>query len=269
MFRPLILAFLALFGTAAEAKSPATHAYGSHPDQRLDVYAPDRVENAPMIVMLHGGGWRRGDKAMSRVWEEKVAHWGGQGFLFVSVNTRLIPDADPVEQTRDLARAMAYIQSHARGWGGDSGRLVLMGHSAGAHVASLLAVREDIRSAAGVRPWDGTVVLDTAAVDVPAIMERRHPGLYDTAFGDDHALWHATSPIEHVSPGEGPFLLVCSTRRRDSCPAARKFSRAAGAAGDSVSVLPVALSHGKINADLGKPSAYTEAVDTWIAARIR
>lgn len=269
MIRPLILALLTLLGAAAQAQSPETHAYGRHPDQRLDVYAPTGARDAPMIVMLHGGGWRRGDKTHDRVWEEKVAHWGGQGFVFVSVNTRLIPDADPVAQTRDLASAMAHVQSRARGWGGDPERLILMGHSAGAHVASLLATREDLRSGAGVRRWDGTVLLDTAATDVEAIMGGRHPRLYDNAFGEDPAFWRAASPIRHLSPGEGPFLVVCSSKRLRACPAAKDFARVASGTGVAADVLPVPLDHGEINGELGLPSAYTEAVDRWIAAQLR
>jgi arylformamidase len=269
MTRLLALIFLVLSSASVQAQAPRSFAYGPHPDQSLDLYAPEGARNAPILVMLHGGGWRRGDKEMDRVWENKVAHWGARGFLFVSVNTRLVPDADPVEQTRDLARAMAFVQAQARGWGGDPDSLILMGHSAGAHVATLLATREDLRRAAGVKRWDGTVVLDTAAVDVPAIMEDRHPRLYDTAFGKDPAFWHAASPIEHVGPREGPFLMVCSSKRREACPAARDFARVARANGVPATVLPVALSHGKINAELGLPSAYTKSVDEWIVRALR
>jgi arylformamidase len=160
-------------------------AYGSDPQQRFDVYAPAEAKGAPVIFIVHGGGWFRGDKAMRAVVENKVARWVPKGFVVVSTNYRLLPKANPIEQARDVARALAVAQDKAASWGGDRSKFILIGHSAGAHLVSLLTAAPSVSSGIVSTPWLGTVSLDSAAFDVVKIMEARHFALYDPAFGRD------------------------------------------------------------------------------------
>ena len=106
-------------------------AYGPDAAQRLDVYLPEHPTAAPVIFLVHGGGWRRGDKAMGSVVTNKVARWLPQGYVVISVNYRLAPQAGPLEQADDVAMALAFAQSKAASWGADAARFVLMGGSAG------------------------------------------------------------------------------------------------------------------------------------------
>lgn len=238
--------------------------YGRDARQRFDVYAPRQVKNAPVIFMVHGGGWRRGDKAMRAVVENKVARWVPQGFIVISTNYRLLPDAGPLEQAGDVARALAVAQERAANWGGDRDKFILMGHSAGAHLVALLAASPQRAIQAGAVPWLGTVALDSAALDVVKIMEAPHPPLYDNAFGSDPAYWRAASPF-HVLSGPGkPLLAVCSTRRADACPQAERFVAKAAARGTRASVLPEDLSHRQINESLGEAGPYTRAVEAFL-----
>jgi hypothetical protein len=109
------------------------------------------------------------------------------------------------------------------------------------------------------------VVLDSAALDVAKIMQRRHLRLYDEAFGKDAALWKSASPIQQLSPDAKPLLLVCSTTRPDKpCDAARAFAEQAAALGVRAEILGQALSHGEINHDLGLPGAYTDTVERFM-----
>ncbi len=261
MLKSLILSVLIVIGVSVKctAETRFDVAYGTHPKQALDVYAPETPKNAPILVMLHGGGWAMGDKRNSSVVAAKRAHWVGQGWIFVSVNTRLVPDANPIEQAEDLARAMALIQTSAASWGGDPSQIALMGHSAGAHVALLLAADPALQARFGLRPWPATVALDTAALDVPAIMRRNPARLYRNAFGSDPEFWRAASPMTYANRDTAPALLVCSTKRLRPCPAATQFARK----GD-FTVLRVNLSHGDINRDLGIQGSYTSAVDAWL-----
>jgi acetyl esterase/lipase len=236
-------------------------AYGRDPAQRLDAYLPEHP-NGRVIVMVHGGGWRRGDKAMGPVVDHKLAHWSVRGDVFVSVDYRLLPQADPLRQAADVATALVYVQAHARDWGADPADVVLMGHSAGAHLIALLSANPSL--AGNAMTWRGTVSLDSAALDVPALMHSRHPSLYDDAFGRDPAYWRAASPQQNLSAKAPPMLLVWSSERRNSCPAAREFAESAHALGVRAQVLPQARSHGEINADLGLPGAYTDAVDAFL-----
>lgn len=239
-------------------------AYGSDPRQRFDVYLPAQAKAAPIIFMVHGGGWYTGDKAMSAVVDNKAAHWLKRGYVLVSSNYRLIPEAGPLLQVEDIALAFATVQRQAPSWGGDPGRIVLMGHSAGAHLVSLLA--SDPRLAAKAKPlWLGTVALDSAAFDVSAIMRERHYPLYDKAFGTDQALWRAASPITALTASARPFLAVCSTRRTEACAQADAFAKHAADLGVSVTILRKDYSHKQINQLLGADPTYTAEVDAFLS----
>lgn len=244
-------------------------AYGPDPAQRMDVYLPSAASPAgpaPVVLMVHGGGWRRGDKAMQRVVDNKVARWLPRGVVFISVNYRMQAGVSPVQQADDVALALAVAQNKAAGWGADASGFILMGHSAGAHLVALLAAAPQRAVQAGAGPWLGTVALDSAAMDVPQIMNARHFGLYDRAFGADTAVWTAASPWHQVVAGGPPMLMVCSSKRNDSCAQAERLAQKAGALGRRVEVLPQALSHGEINETLGQPSAYTLAVEAFMAS---
>lgn len=241
-------------------------AYGPHPKQRYDVYLPgNATPGAPILLMVHGGGWSRGDKGNPGVAGDKAAHWLAKGFVFVNANNRLLPDADPLQQARDVAAAVASVQRQALKWGADPKRLVLMGHSAGAHLVALLGTSPDLLATAGaVRPR-GVVALDSAAMDVPEMMRKpRLPDLYHDAFGADPAFWTSASPFHRLTRQGLPMLIVCSSRRPDSCPQGRALAEKAKGLGVPMQVLPEDLSHAEINRDLGKPSAYTRAVSDWI-----
>ena len=253
--------------TAAQRPAHADVAYGQDPAQTMNVYAPNTAnqgQGAPVIFMVHGGAWAMGDKASSHVVRHKAARWLPRGLLFISVNYRLLPSADPLEQARDVARALAFAQQQASAWGGDAGKFVLMGHSAGAHLVSLLSADPALAHEQGAKPWLGTVSLDSAAFDVPAIMGARHARLYDRAFGKDPNFWAATSPLHQLKQAQAPLLAVCSSRRDDACPQAQAFAAKATPLGMRVSVLPQDRTHAEINDELGQPGAYTEAVEDFL-----
>lgn len=239
-------------------------AYGTDALQRMDVYLPPHATAAPVIFMVHGGAWKFGDKAASRVVVNKMKRWVPKGFIMVSVNYRLSPQADPVEQANDVAKALAFAQSKAVSWGGDPSHFVLMGHSAGAHLVALLAADPSIATRQGGKSWLGTVALDSAAFDVPRIMKKRHPRFYDLVFKDNPDYWRKASPIYRLATAGAPMMLVCSSLRDDSCPQAQSFAEKITAKGRAVAVLPVASSHREINENLGLPGPYTDAVEAFL-----
>lgn len=244
-------------------------AYGEAERQRIDVYLPPHPQHAPVIFMVHGGAWRTGDKAMSRVVDNKLARWLPQGCIFVSANYRLLPDADPLVQADDLRRALVFAQRHAPDWGGDPEAFVLMGHSAGAHLVSLINATPRSALDLGARPWAAAVSLDTAAMDIVATMQGRHYRFYDEAFGKDPGYWRAASPAQQMQAGSPPLLAVCSTQRPDHpCPATHDFAARANAVGARVEVFEQARSHAGINGDLGLAGSYTERVERFIGAAL-
>ena len=243
--------------------------YGEDLQQRFDVYLPPAPRNAPVLFIVHGGSWARGHKAHRGLIGNKAMYWLPQGYVLVSTDYRLLPDAGPKEQARDVANAVAEAQRRAPDWNADAERFVLIGHSAGAHLVSLLATRPDLlASAEAVRPV-GVISLDSAAMDVVRIMDSpRHPQLYDRAFGKERAYWIETSPYHALSREALPMLAVCSTRIATFCTQARTFADKARSLGVRVELLSQNLSHMEVNRRLGEPSPYTEAVAAFIRSRV-
>ncbi len=240
-------------------------AYGGDPAQQLDVYHAANAHGAPVILLVHGGGWRRGGRDNPGLAAPKAAHWLPQGYVLASTDYRMLPGADPLTQAQDVAHALAYVQQHAREWGGDPDKVILMGHSAGAHLVALLGADPAQLRAAGARRPLGVVSLDSAAMDVPQLMEApRHPRLYDDAFGSDPGYWKRASPFHQLGRDAVPMLAVCSSRRSDSCPQARALASRAASFGVTIKVQPEDLSHMQINRELGAPSDYTRVVDAYL-----
>lgn len=240
-------------------------AFGSDPQQKLDVYLPKGATHAPILFMVHGGAWMLGDKAYLPVVANKVSRWLPKGYALVSTNYRMARrQPDVLAQLDDVAQALAFVQKQAASWGCDPARVLVMGHSAGAHLVSLLAASPTAAAKAGVRPWLGTVSLDSAALNVPEIMGTKHYRFYDTVFGKDQALWTAASPYHQLAKAPPPMLLVCATGRPDSCPQAEAFAAKVKSLGGQASVMPVQMKHGDTNTQLGAESGYTSDVERFM-----
>jgi len=257
--------FLSCAMAAPQAAPTSTDLpYGPAPEQRFDLHVPAGTGAAPLVLMVHGGGWFRGDKGMSRVVEHKSERWLPRGIAFASINYRMQPVAPPIEQARDVARALAEVQKNADKYAIDRNNIVLMGHSAGAHLIALLAARPELLAEAGARRPQGFVLLDSGALDVPAIMNTRHFPLYDRAFGTNPADWTAASPFQQFRQASAPILAVCSSRRANACPQADAFVAKARDLGTTAEVLRLDKSHGEINEQLGDDPDYTASVERFI-----
>lgn len=266
---PGVVAGMKPLRVPAGVRRIADIAYGPDARQRFDVYLPETPLplQTPVIVMVHGGAWMIGNKALPQVVENKAARWVTRGAVLVSVNYRLVPQVGPLEQADDVAHALAEVQRLAPSWGADPARVVLMGHSAGAHLVALLGASPARAQRAGAQPWLGSVVLDSAALNLNALMRQSHARFYDRVFGNDPALWLAASPTEALTAGAPPMLLVCSTQRADgSCRQSQDFAARANARGVRASVSEQDLSHLEVNATLGLPGAETDAVQAFFDA---
>lgn len=247
-------------------------AYGPTEREKMDVFLPPEPlrGSAPIIVMVHGGGWCVGDKASLGVVENKLKRWGPQGFIFISLNYPMVDNgADALKQAGHVASAVAHIQRNAKEWGGDADKIILMGHSAGAHLVSLVNADGQIRKAANMGKVLGTVSLDAGAINVVKQMPNVYDALklrYKEAFGTTEAGWIAASPYHQLDKGAAPWLGVCSTTRKDDpCGHAREYVTKSKSLGIAAEVLPQRKSHGAINKELGEPGAYTDAVEKFMA----
>ena len=179
----------------------------------LDVFLREGLQAAPVILYVHGGGWVRGDKMRALF---KPAALVPRGYLFASMNYRFRPGASLAEMAQDVATAAAWIKRNAAKYGGDGSQIVLMGHSAGAHLVAAVGTNGTFMESAGgsLRDLNGVIAIDTAMYNVPLQMKSAQ-GLQAQAFGTDPADWAPVSPWHHIEAEKGipPFLLFVSDGR--------------------------------------------------------
>src|SRR5436190_22641432 len=168
--RTLVVSVLLLVSPLAAAESRAQHgvAYVEPKSERqmLDLYAPANGSDHPVVVWIHGGGWRQGDK---RGVQQKPQAFVDKGFVFVSTNYRFVPQVTVKEMTGDVARAIRWAHDHAKEYGGNPNSIFVMGHSAGAHLAALVCTDDRYLNTEGLSLSiiKGCVPVDTAAYDIP------------------------------------------------------------------------------------------------------
>lgn len=242
-------------------------AYGQHPSQQLDIYAPKAAKHQPIIMHLHGGGWSSGSKSERASYINKVNHWVAKGFIVVAVETRLMPDANVYDQVCDLAEAIVMVQKQAVEWGGDSAKLILSGHSSAGTMVSVLAANPTIVTSLGGQRWLGSIAIDSSSLDVPRTMRLWSPEMFRYAYGDDAAQWKSASPINLLNQQSLPMLFACSTQRPDSsCEQAALFVEQANQYGIKTKIIAKDLDHGAIDFELGLDQHYTQQIEQFMAS---
>lgn len=247
-------------------------AYGNHDLQRLDFWRASQ-DDAPLVVFVHGGGWKRGDKN-NATGQSKAPHYRAQGYAFASINYRLVPEATVEQQASDVAGAIAYLRNNARQIGIDPDRIVLMGHSAGAHLSALVGTDPSYLQKAGlpVSALKGVIPLDGAAYDVPLQMQEGGAFMaktYEQAFGLDPARQRALSPYWHAPSPNTPAFLILNVDRKDGARQSAAFAGALRKYGTAVKLQAFEgkglRGHMEINRKLGDPDyPATAVVDTWL-----
>ena len=250
-------------------------AYGSDPLQKLDFWRAS-APNAPLIVFIHGGGWKRGDKA-NATGPAKVTHYLAAGYAVASIDYRLVPAATVEQQAQDVADAVAALRTQAVKLGIDPARIVLMGHSAGAHLAALVGTDPGYFAKAGMQPdaVRGVILLDGAAYDVPRQIAEGGNFMHDTylqAFGSDPARQKALSPTFQVAAPNAPDFLILHIAREDGTVQSIALGAALRAAGTPAEVKGVEgkglRGHMEINRKLGEPDyPATVVVDAYLKRR--
>lgn len=170
----------------------------------LDVHAPKGAKNLPVVVYVHGGYWKAGDKGQVGRLPE---FFSNAGYLLVSVNYRLSPAAKHPDHIQDVAKAVAWVHDHIAKHGGDPEQIYLTGHSAGAQLVALLGTDAKRLEDAGksLKVLQAVVPFDSAAMDLREIAknDRRADSPYRAAFGDKPEDWENASPIVHAKKAKG------------------------------------------------------------------
>ena len=257
-----------------KAPGSETISYGTAALQRLDIWRAKGTKGpAPLIVFVHGGGWKRGskDNATGRF---KAEHFPQQGYAFASIDYRLVPAATVEQQAADVAAAVKALVDRANMLGIDRRRIVLMGHSAGAHLVALVGTDERYLKGAGLSFADisGVIPIDGAAYDVAAQMKDGPPIMQKTyvqAFGTDPARQKGVSPTQQAAAPNARDFLLLYVQRPDGVRQAKALGAALETGGSRVehgSFPGEGLKgHAEINRSLGDPAyAPTATVDAWL-----
>jgi arylformamidase len=262
-------------GAAAtvSAARPQTLSYGSDPLQALDLWVPAGAKSAPLVLFVHGGGWKRGSKS-NAVGRALPGHMLEQGYAFASIDYRLVPDATVEEQAADVAAALAHVLARADALGIDRSRVVLTGHSAGAHLVALVGTDERYLRAVGLSfaDIDGVMPNDGAAYDVATQFTMAGPMMKDTyeqAFGTDPARQKTLSPIWQAASPNAPAFLLLHVQRADAVDQSKRLAEALKTGGTAVEIAGFAgegmRGHMEINRKLGEPDyPATPVMDAWL-----
>jgi acetyl esterase/lipase len=204
-----------LNGLAAFANNRAASnvPYGTGPRNQLDIYRPrGGAERLPVAVMFYGGTWEEGDRATYRFVGAALA---SRGIVTVIPDYRVYPEVRFPDFLRDAAEAVRWTRDHIADYGGDPTEIVLIGHSAGAHIAAMLALdpqwlrnvgldsSRDIRGMVGLAgPYDFLPLTDPKLKDIfgPADQRAR------------------TQPINFVDGKAAPIFVAAGTQDRTVDP---------------------------------------------------
>lgn len=178
--------------------------FGSH-GQRLDIWAPNDLSKSPLPVVIfwYGGGWAKGDRASYAFAGRALAK---AGFIVVIPDYRKVPQVHFPAFLDDGAEAVAWVEDNIAQYRGDPGRVAVMGHSAGAYQAVMLALDAKRLAAAGADP-----AIIKAGVGLSGPYDF-HPFTSDRAIAA-FSEWprpEETQPITFARKDAPPLLLVTS-----------------------------------------------------------
>lgn len=177
--------------------------YDTRHDLRLDVYTPAQARSAPVVIFFYGGRWSGGRREGYRFVGKALAR---RGWVTVVPDYRLYPRVRYPQFLDDCARAVRWVREHAAEFAGDPERIVLMGHSAGAYNAVMVALTPQRLGTARRPAWLRGVVGVAGPYDFLPLTDP----VLQTIFGPREQ-WPDTQPVNRVGPGTPPMLLIQGT----------------------------------------------------------
>ena len=244
---------------------------------KVDIHAPASTKSrglfrpgkkAPVLLYVHGGGWIKGTRGKIYNLDKYATQ---RGYMLVSVDYRPVPRTNIDGQVRDVVRSISWVRNNIGRYGGDRRKIVIMGHSAGSHLVSLIAAR---RVGGALK---GVIANDVQAYDMVAYggMRGSLPYVYAAAFGSNPQNWVKWSPVTYVRKGPRgglpPFMIMYSGsnyKRRQVL--ANGFAGDLKAKGARVTLFNGRrYTHGSIARGIGTSAEVTRAVDRFLRRAFR
>lgn len=185
---------------------------------KLDLFLPRGAARAPIFFFVHGGAWKYGDRWQYGPLGHRIAK---EGIVTVIPSYRLAPKHPHPAQIEDVAAAFAWTLRHGAELGGDTNRVFVAGHSAGAHLVSLLTLNERYLQPHGLTPGSIRGVIALSGVYDLTVFESQ-----STVFGKDPEVRREASPFHFIRPGRPPFFVSYCQWDYPTLPAqAKRFWR--------------------------------------------
>lgn len=179
----------------------------------MEVYQPEKVGKYPAIIVIYGGSWQSGNPSVKPEFNRYMA---ARGYIVFSIDYRHAPQFKFPTQLDDVNTALKFIISHAEEYEADTDKMVLLGRSAGAHLAMLAAYQQDFPTIRGVVNYYGPVNL-TQGYNEPPVPDPINVRVLLREFlgGSPQELpmlYKTASPINYVKPNLPPTLLIYGSR---------------------------------------------------------
>ncbi|MBL8179717.1 MAG: alpha/beta hydrolase [Bryobacterales bacterium] len=187
---------------------------------KLDLAMPDTPSATPRpaVVVIHGGGWRNGDKRTG-MWKDLPIEFAKQGYVSVSLNYRFVTEARLPACIEDVKCAVRWLRAHAKDYNVDPNRIGAYGNSAGAHLAAMLALAGPNAKLEGDGPYrEHSSAVQAAVISATPVdfldwgAPRAGTGNWDNLFGGppETVMERARNsmPLTYVHAGAPPMLIV-------------------------------------------------------------
>lgn len=196
-----------LAGAPKEGVETRDVAYGAHPRQVLDVFAPRGASGAPVVLFAHGGAFIEGNKDRTpEIYANVGWYFARQGVVMINMEYRLAPEFKYPSGVVDVAAAVAWARANIVRFGGDPERIFLFGHSAGAAHVGCYAY--DARFHPGGRSGVAGLVVVSGRVRIDNLPENPNAKNVEAYFGTDVANMQAGSVVAHVHAGVMPTMVA-------------------------------------------------------------
>lgn len=179
------------------------------PEQQLNVFVPRRHKKPKNVfVFIHGGNWNSGKKSTYNILGKKLAH---KNLAAVIIGYPLSPKAGYHEMATDAAISVKWVKDNIQRYGGNPDKIFVSGHSAGGHLAALIAVKDSYFDTLQIpNPIKGAVLIDAAGLDMYTYLKDenlKEGDTYINTFSLNQNTWKAASPLHHLHKGIPPMLI--------------------------------------------------------------
>lgn len=188
--------------------------YNTQHDLKLDVYSPKKVDKPKhVLVFIHGGNWVRGKKSIYKFFGKGFAK---KGIVTVIINYRMGENATYDSLTTNSAMALKWVKQNISQYKGDTNSIFVSGHSAGGHLAALIATDDSYFDKLNIKnPIKGTILIDAFGLDMYTYLSTNksdYSKRYYSLFSQDPSIWKKGSPIFHLKKDMPPFLMFVGTK---------------------------------------------------------